>query len=74
MRIVPGTLGPKGGPVTSTAGEVLTVDGTAIPGLFACGNISGGVSGPGNPSSGGTLGPALTAGYAVGTTLGKHLA
>ncbi|MCX2952811.1 FAD-dependent oxidoreductase [Lentzea sp. NEAU-D7] len=69
VRVVPGALGSKGGPVTSTSGEVLTATGTAVPGLYACGNISAGVFGPGYPGSGGTLGPALTAGYAVGGAL-----
>nr|AVW82897.1 fumarate reductase/succinate dehydrogenase [Nocardia interforma ATCC 21072] len=73
VEVVPGALGTKGGPVTSTSGEVLTASGEAVPGLYACGNVSAGVFGPGYPGSGGTLGPALTAGYAVGGALAEAL-
>jgi succinate dehydrogenase/fumarate reductase flavoprotein subunit len=65
-----GMLGTKGGLVTGAAGEVLRHDGTAIPGLFACGNVAVGPTGPGYPGSGGTLGPALVGGYLCGGRLG----
>ncbi|WP_197696399.1 FAD-dependent oxidoreductase [Nocardia terpenica] len=72
VPVVPGALGTKGGPVTGPAGEVLGTDGTAVPGLFACGNVSATVMGPGYPGSGGTLGPALTAAYCLGTALARR--
>jgi len=64
-----GMLGTKGGLVTGACGEVLRHDGTAIPGLFACGNVAAGPMGPGYPGSGGTLGPALVGGYLCGRRL-----
>jgi 3-oxosteroid 1-dehydrogenase len=72
VPVTVGALGTKGGPVTDSTGSVLGHDGTTIPGLYACGNVAAGVMGPGYPGSGGTLGPALTAGYAIGTALGER--
>lgn len=66
-----GMLGTKGGLRTAPSGEVLRHDGTAITGLYACGNVAGGPMGPGYPGSGGTLAPALAGGYRCGRSLGE---
>ena len=61
--IHPGAMGTKGGPKTTSDGQVLRVGGAPIRGLYACGNdmhsIFGGVyAGPGI-----TLGPGLVFAY-----------
>jgi succinate dehydrogenase/fumarate reductase flavoprotein subunit len=48
----------------------LREDGTAIPGLYACGNDMGSIMNGNYPGPGITLGPALTFGYLAG----RHLA
>ncbi|HET6500074.1 MAG TPA: FAD-dependent oxidoreductase [Amycolatopsis sp.] len=68
VEVRPGTLGTKGGVVTDVDGRVLRYDDEPIPGLFACGNVTASVMGPGYPGSGGTLGPALLGGYLCGKT------
>lgn len=65
-----GTLGTKGGLVTDPDGRVLGTDGAPVDGLFAAGNVAASVMGPGYPGSGGTLGPALAAGYRCGAAAG----
>ena len=40
VRVLAGTIGTKGGPVTDANGTVLTVDGTPVPGLYAVGNAA----------------------------------
>ncbi|MBD0693688.1 FAD-dependent oxidoreductase [Streptomyces sp. CBMA123] len=72
VRVEPGMLGTKGGLVTDERGRVLRHDDTPVPGLYACGNVTSPVMGPGYPGSGGTLGPALVGGYLCGTALGKE--
>ncbi|WP_229400825.1 FAD-dependent oxidoreductase [Micromonospora okii] len=64
-----GMLGTRGGLRTAPSGEVLRHDGTAIAGLYACGNVAAGPMGPGYPGSGGTLAPALAGGYRCGRSL-----
>jgi 3-oxosteroid 1-dehydrogenase len=63
VKIVPGDLGTKGGLVTDEHARVLRPDGTAIPGLYAAGNVSSAVMGHTYPGPGGTIGPALVFGY-----------
>jgi 3-oxosteroid 1-dehydrogenase len=72
IRVEPGMLGTKGGVVTDARGRVLRHDDTPIPGLYACGNVTSAVMGPGYPGSGGTLGPALVGGYLCGAALGTE--
>lgn len=62
------TLGTKGGPRTTPRSEVLAVDGEAIPGLFAAGNVMAGPTGMVYGGAGGTLGPGLVFGYLAGRT------
>jgi 3-oxosteroid 1-dehydrogenase len=63
ITMVPGDLGTKGGLRTDVAGRVLRVDGSAIEGLYAAGNVSGPVMGHTYAGPGATIGPAITFGY-----------
>lgn len=63
VKIVPGDLGTKGGLVTDERARVLRPDGSAIPGLYAAGNVSSAVMGHTYPGPGGTIGPAMVFGY-----------
>jgi hypothetical protein len=53
------TLGTKGGPLTTTDGAVLNLDGDPVPGLFAAGNAMAAPTGMAYGGAGGTLGPAM---------------
>jgi succinate dehydrogenase/fumarate reductase flavoprotein subunit len=64
--------GTKGGPRTSTKGEVIHVRGDVIPGLYAAGNAMAGVSGPGYYGGGGTIGLAMTWGYLCGINAAEY--
>jgi len=66
VRILAGDLGTKGGLVTDPVGRVLDGQGKTIPGLYAAGNNSASVMGPGYAGSGATLGPCITLGYLAG--------
>jgi 3-oxosteroid 1-dehydrogenase len=67
VRVLPGCLGTKGGPRIDAHGRVLArVDGQAIPGLYAAGNVSASFFGLAYPGAGGTLGPALVFGFRAG--------
>ncbi|MBL8383421.1 MAG: FAD-binding protein [Burkholderiales bacterium] len=63
VRVVPGSLGTFAGLRTDAHARVLDAGGTAIAGLYACGNDMASVMGGRYPSGGITLGPALTFGY-----------
>jgi 3-oxosteroid 1-dehydrogenase len=58
-RFVLSDLGTKGGLVTDPAGRVLREDGTAIAGLYACGNTAASVFGSCYPGPGAPLGSAM---------------
>ncbi|MEE2059178.1 FAD-binding protein [Rhodococcus artemisiae] len=66
VQVRSGALGTKGGPCTDAHGRVQSVDGTAIPGLYAAGNAMASVMGMTYGGAGGTLGPALTYGWLAG--------
>jgi 3-oxosteroid 1-dehydrogenase len=70
MRVRSGVIGSKGGPVTDTAGRVLTRDGSVLPGLYAVGNAAAFWTGDGYPGPGATLAVGMTFGYLAG----RHLA
>jgi succinate dehydrogenase/fumarate reductase flavoprotein subunit len=70
LRIHPADLGTAIGLKTDANARVLREDGTAIPGLYACGNDMGSIMNGNYPGPGITLGPALTFGYVAG----RHLA
>lgn len=61
-----GAMGTKGGPKTDGNGQVLHVDGHAIPGLYAAGNAMASVMGMAYGGAGGTLGPAMVFGFRAG--------
>ena len=70
VEIHNGVLGTNGGPRVDADGRVLSARGGVIDGLYAAGNVSACVFGPGYPAGGATLGPAITFGYLAG----RHLA
>lgn len=61
-----GALGTKGGPKTDANARVLNVWGQPIPGLYAAGNVTASITGPGYYGRGSTLGPGMTWGYLAG--------
>lgn len=69
MEISVGAFGTSGGIVTDERGRALDAVGTAIPGLYAVGNVTAHPTGTGYPGAGGTLGPALTMAYVVAREL-----
>lgn len=66
VRVLAGTIGTKGGPVTDADGRVLTASGAPIPGLYAAGNVAAFWTGDAYPAPGATLGIAMTFGYLAG--------
>jgi 3-oxosteroid 1-dehydrogenase len=62
-RIQAGDLGTKGGLVYNAHGQVLTVDGTVVAGLYATGNTSAAVMGNDYAGAGATIGPAMVFGF-----------
>jgi len=70
LRIYPADLGTAIGLKTDCRARVLRNNGTAIAGLYACGNDMGSIMNGNYPGPGITLGPALTFGYIAG----RHLA
>jgi len=69
VAIYDGALGTAGGLRIDGHAQVLSSAGAPVPGLYAAGNTAASVFGPGYPSGGATLGPALTFGYLAG----RHL-
>ncbi|MBA1344896.1 FAD-binding protein [Rhizobium sp. WYCCWR 11146] len=72
VEVLPGNNGTKGGLKTTSRGKVVREDGSAIDGLFACGNVAASIFGKGYPGHGGSLGPILTAAYTVGLEVGAN--
>jgi 3-oxosteroid 1-dehydrogenase len=66
VRVLAGTIGTKGGPVTDADGRVLTASGAPIPGLYAAGDAAAFWTGDAYPAPGATLGIAMTFGYLAG--------
>lgn len=71
MRVYSGVIGSKGGPVTDTAGRVLTGRGSALPGLYAAGNAAAFWTRDGYPGPGATLAVGMTFGYLAGMHAAK---
>ena len=65
-RVLAGTIGTKGGPVTDVTGTVLTEAGIPIKGLYAAGNAAAFWTGDAYPAPGATLGIAMTMAYIAG--------
>jgi 3-oxosteroid 1-dehydrogenase len=63
LEVFPGSIGTKGGPRVNGDAEMLRVDGTPIRGLYAAGNVMAGVTGPGYPGAGSTIGTGITFGF-----------
>jgi succinate dehydrogenase/fumarate reductase flavoprotein subunit len=66
VRVLAGTIGTKGGPITSASGEVLSSSGDPVPGLYAVGNAAAFWTGDAYPAPGATLGIGMTFGYLAG--------
>ncbi|MBV9452053.1 MAG: FAD-dependent oxidoreductase [Streptosporangiaceae bacterium] len=66
VRVLAGTIGTKGGPVTDASGQVLTSSGDPVRGLYAVGNAAAFWTGDAYPAPGATLGIAMTFGYLAG--------
>ncbi|WP_326791660.1 FAD-dependent oxidoreductase [Streptomyces sp. NBC_00841] len=71
-RVHPSTLGTKGGPRTTTDGQVLRVDDTVIDGLYAVGNAMAAPTGMAYGGAGGTLGPAMVFARLAGRHAAQH--
>jgi 3-oxosteroid 1-dehydrogenase len=68
VRVMPGTLGTKGGVQLDPQARVRAATGGVIDGLYAAGNASANPFGFGYPGGGGTIGPALVFGWLAGET------
>ena len=67
LQIHAGAIGTKGGTRVTVDAQVLRVDGEPIAGLYAAGNVMAGVTGPGYPGAGATIGAGMTFGFIAGT-------
>ncbi|ROZ89177.1 FAD-dependent oxidoreductase [Gordonia sp. OPL2] len=74
VRIQMGDLGSYAGLAVNRRSEVITGDGTPIPGLYAVGTAAVSVFGGGYPGYGANIGPALVFGYQVGRDIAAHTA
>ncbi|WP_407192438.1 FAD-dependent oxidoreductase [Bradyrhizobium sp. STM 3566] len=63
VRLYPGDIGAATGLVINEWAQVTRADGTAIPGLYACGNEANSIMGGTYPGPGITIGPAITFAY-----------
>jgi 3-oxosteroid 1-dehydrogenase len=72
IRVLAGTIGTKGGPVTDTDGRVLTVGGRPVRGLYAAGNAAAFWTADGYPGPGVTLAIAMTMGYLAGRHAARY--
>ncbi len=63
VRVHPGCLSTKMGPVNDEFGRVQLEDGRKVSGLYAAGNAGASFLGNIYPGAGGTLGPAVVFGY-----------
>jgi len=66
LRVLPGSLGTKGGLQTDADGRVARAGGGVVPGLYAAGNVSASSFANAYPGPGATIGPALFFGWAAG--------
>lgn len=73
-RIYSGTIGSKGGPVTTSHGQVLRYDGTPVSGLYAAGNAAAFWTADGYPGPGATLAVGMTFGHRAGVAAAAYLA
>ena len=73
VRVLAGTIGTKGGPVTDATATVLTESGTPIRGLYAVGNAAAFWTADAYPAPGATLGIAMAMGYIAGRAAGAQV-
>ncbi|WP_428683167.1 FAD-dependent oxidoreductase [Sphingopyxis sp.] len=66
IEIKSGALGTKGGPQTDVNAQVLSVDGGAISGLYAAGNVMASAMGMTYGGPGGTIAPGMVFGFLAG--------
>lgn len=66
IDVYAGSIGTKGGLVTTPDGAVVDVDEEPIPGLYAASNSTAHVMGIGYAGGGGTIGPNVVFGYLAG--------
>jgi len=66
IDVYAGSIGTKGGLVTTPDGEVVDVDEEPIAGLYAASNSTAHVMGIGYAGGGGTIGPNVVFGYLAG--------
>ena len=71
LPLYAGSLGTNGGPRINEHGQVISLRGEVIPGLYAAGNAAMGIFGGAYPGAGGTIRPALTFGYLAGMHVGN---
>ncbi len=72
LEVHPGAIGTKGGARVDDKANVLHVRGGAIAGLYAAGNVMAGITGPGYPGAGSTIGTAMTFGYIAGRAAARN--
>jgi 3-oxosteroid 1-dehydrogenase len=63
VELYPGDVGTYGGLVTDEYGRVELEDGQVIPGLYATGNVTAGVTGSVYPGAGASIGASFIFGY-----------
>jgi 3-oxosteroid 1-dehydrogenase len=63
VELYPGDVGTYGGLVTDEYGRVEKEDGSIIPGLYATGNVTAGVTGDVYPGAGASIGASFIFGY-----------
>jgi len=63
VRLYPGDIGAAAGLVINEWAQVTRADGSAIAGLYACGNEANSIMGGTYPGPGITIGPAITFAY-----------
>lgn len=66
VEVKSGALGTKGGPRTDVDGQVLSLDGFPLKGLYAVGNVMASPMGMTYGGGGGTLGPGMVFGFRAG--------
>jgi len=71
VKVLAGTIGTKGGPVTDVNATVLTKAGAPVPGLYAVGNAAAFWTGDAYPAPGATLAVGMTMGYLAGRHAGS---
>lgn len=72
VRVLSGTIGTKGGPVTDAHARVLGASGRPVGGLYAAGNTAAFWTSDGYPGPGATLGVAMTMGYLAGRHAARY--